>query len=276
MKTKRKFQHSVSASVEEFLSIIGAIHLSSYVDSPFQDRGGLMVVGPPGALKTTMINYLEAYPDALILSDLNVKGLTRMKDRISGNMIRTLVMTDLQKLQERHPTVAANIEGTLRALAGEGFSAASFEDNTINRKIARATVIAATTLAHRERNAERWEESGFSRRFLWALVALQNPRALDQSVIDGRLINIAVNEAPRIPVSGVIPNDTTKEERLQINSWIKYQPVPHTSQLSTLIKAWAVLKWWCRQQRRSEDRAFQSLERVSAAFGRDGIELTLE
>lgn len=235
-----------------------------------------MVVGPPGALKTTMINYLEAYPDALILSDLNVKGLTRMKDRIAGNMIRTLVMTDLQKLQERHPTVASNIEGTLRALAGEGFSAASFEDNTINRKVARSTIIAATTLSHREHNAERWEESGLARRFLWSLVALQNPRALDQAVIDGRLIEIAVNEAPRIPVSGIIPNNTTREERATINSWIKYQPVPHTAQLSTLIKAWAVLKWWARQQRRSEERAFQSLAKVSAAFGRNGIELTLD
>lgn len=273
--TRRKFQHAALVTVQDFLSLIGAVHLSSYVDSPYQDRGGLMVVGPPGALKTTMVNYLESFPDSLILSDINVQGLTKIKERISSNAIRSMVLTDLQKISERHSSVAINIEGTLRALAGEGFSAASFEDNTISRKNARATVIAATTIAHREKNAERWEDSGFARRFLWALVSLQDPRALDRAVIEGKLLNFAINEAPRIPFAGVIPNFTTKEERQELSTWIKYQPVPHTAQLSTLIKAWAVLKWWARQQRRSEDRAFVSLSKAAAAFGKNGVELML-
>jgi hypothetical protein len=274
--TKRKYARSALCSVQDFLSLVSAVHLSSYVDSPFKDRGGLMIVGPPGALKTTCVNFLDdSFSDALILSDLNVQSLVKIKERVAGNSIRTLVLSEMGKLYERNPQVASNAEGTLRALAGEGFSSASFEDATISRQKARATIIGAMTGSLRDRYASRWDDSGFGRRFLWALVSLENPAALDRAVIDGNLLDIAITEAPRIPLSGVIPNYSSREERQIISGWCKYQPSPHTVQISVLIKAWAVLKWWARQQRRSEDMAFKTLHRAAAAFGRNGVELVI-
>ena len=236
-----------------------------------------MIVGPPGALKTTCVDFLDtSFSDALILSDINVQSLTKIKQRISGNAIRSLVLPELGKLYERHPQVSSNVEGTLRAFAGEGFSAASFEDATIQRSKARVTVIGAMTNALQEKYATRWEDSGFSRRFLWALVSLQNPAALDRAVIDGRLLDIAVTEAPRVPAGGVIPNYSTREERVAIAGWCKYQPTPHTVQISVLIKAWCVMKWWARQQRRSDLVVWKTLHRISAAFGRNGVELIID
>lgn len=234
------------------------------------------MIGPPGSLKTTFVNSLDQFPDALILSDINVQGLVKVKDRVTGNSIRTLVFPELQKIYERHSSVSSNIEGHLRSFAGEGFSAASFEDNTIARSVARATIIAAMTTGHREKFATRWDETGFGRRFLWALVTLQDPHALDRAAINGQLLDFAISESPRVPMGGVIPNYTTSAERQQLMTWIKYQPAPHTAQLITLIKTWAVIKWWARQQRRSEDRAFASLHRAAKAFGKQGVELTLD
>lgn len=235
-----------------------------------------MMVGPPGVLKTTCVEFLDnSFPDALILSDVNVQSLTKIKERFTSGSIRTLVLPELGKIYQRHAATASNVEGTLQALAGEGFHSASFEDATISRLKARATVVGAMTGDTREKHASDWQASGFARRFLWALITLQDPDALDRAVIDGNLLDIAIAEAPRIPAGGVIPNYTTRDERAMIAGWCKYQPTPHTVQISLLIKVWAVLKWWTRQQRRSETVAWKQLHRISAAFGKNGVELTL-
>jgi hypothetical protein len=274
---KRKYVHAAVASVQDLLSLLSAVHLSSYVDSPFKDRGGLMMVGPPGVLKTTCVEFLDnSFPDALVLSDINVQSLAKIKERFSSGSIRSLVLPELGKIYQRHTSTSSNVEGTLQALAGEGFHSASFEDATIARLKARATVVAAMTGDTREKHASEWQASGFARRFLWALVSLQDPGALDRAVINGELLDIAVAEAPRIPPGGVIPNYTTREEREEIAGWCKYQPTPHTVQISLLIKAWAVLKWWTRQQRRSDKVAWTGLHRISAAFGKNGVELTID
>lgn len=261
-----------ATTVRDFLSVLSAIHLSSYVDSPFKDRGGLWLVGPPGSLKTTCVDFLDDnFSDALVLSDVNVQTLTKMKDRISGGAIRTLVFSEWQKIYDRHPSVSSGIEGTIRAFAAEGFTAASFEDASISRVKAEATIIGAMTNATREKRSSGWEESGFSRRFLWSLMKLKDPHALERAVVKGELIEIAQGESPRPPVSGSIPNWTTIEERRQIAHWCKYQPSPHNSQVALLVKAWAVMKWWARTQRRSETNAFKSLARFAKSLGREGV-----
>lgn len=275
--TKRKHLHASTATVQDILSLLAAVHLSSYVDSPFADRGGLMLVGPPGVLKTTCVNFLDhSFADVLVLSDINAQGLARIKEQFSSGSIRSLILPELGKVYQRHSSTSSNVEGTIQALAGEGFHSASFEDATISRLTARATVIAAMTGDTREQHATEWQSSGFSRRFLWALVSLQDPTALDRAQIDGKMLEIAIAEAPRIPAGGVITNYTTRDERQVIAGWCKYQPTPHTVQISLLIKAWAVLKWWARQQRRSEQVAFKTLQRAAAAFSRNGVELIIE
>lgn len=256
--------------------MLAAIHLSSFVESPFKDRGGIFLVGPPGALKSTCVEFLDVhFSDALVLSDVNVQTLVKLKDRISGHSIRTLVMSDMGKIYERHLSVAANVEGTLRALAGEGFQSASFEDATISRLTARATIIGAMTGSTREKHASRWDDSGFGRRFMWSLVSLRDPHALERAVVQGQLLEIVQSEAPHAPVSGSIPDYTTRAERLEIAGWCKYQPTPHNIQVATLVKSWAVLKWWARQRTKSEAVAWRTITRFAKSLGRNGVELEI-
>lgn len=265
------------ATVKDFLSVSSAIHLSSYVDSPFRDRGGLFLVGPPGTLKSTIVEFLDkSFSDALVLSDINVQTLVKLKERVAGGTIRTLVMSEMGKIYERHSSVAANIEGHLRALAGEGFQSASFEDATISRIKARATIIGGMTGRTRELHAGDWDDSGFARRFLWSLIVLRDPGALERAVVNGKMIKIAVAEAPRVGPSGEIPDWTTREERQKIATWCKYQPSPHNMQIAILVKAWAVMKWHARQGRRSENAAWRVLERFSRSLGKNGVEIVVE
>lgn len=275
--TERKHKHLPTATVQDFLSLLAAVHLSSYVDYPHKDRGGMIVVGPPGAIKTTMLKFLDhAYPDALVLSDINVQGLVKIKERVVSNSVRSLVFLEMQKIYERHPQTAFNIEGHLRAFAGEGFTSASFEDQGFAKQTAYATLIGAMTNSLQEKYASHWQESGFARRFLWGLMSLENPRLLDEALINGNLLDISMQEAPRLPLNNIIPDYTDAGERRELLKWIKHQPAPHTAQLATLIKAWAVLKWNARQSRRSEDRAFQQLRAACNAFGPEGVQLVLE
>jgi hypothetical protein len=272
-----KHKKSPHATVTDFLQVTAAIHLSSFVDSPFKDRGGVFLVGPPGALKSTIVEFLEkSFSDALVLSDINVQTLVKLKERIAGGNIRTLVMSELGKIYERHSSVASNIEGHLRALAGEGFHSASFEDATISRLKARATIIGGMTGQTRELHASKWDDSGFARRFLWSLIVLRDPAQLERAVVNGKLIKIAQTEAPRVGPSGSIPDLTTKTEREKIAHWCKYQPMPHNIQIAILVKAWAVMKWWARQSRRSENTAWQTLERFALSLGKNGVEVVVQ
>lgn len=266
------------ATIQDFMTVLAAVHLSSFVESRFVERGGIMIVGPPGVLKTTMVAYLDAnYGDAIVVSDINVPTMSKMRDRIAGGSIRTLVFSELAKLYERAAVTAQNLEGTIRALAGEGFKSHSFEDSTISRKLARCTIIAAMTSSLRDRNSSHWEESGFSRRFLWSVISLHDPNVLERATIDNKPIDIANVDAPRLPVTGLIPNWTTREERRQIAVWTKYQPsASHTIQNQLLIKTWAVMKWWARKNHRSESKAWAMLGRFAKSLGKEGSEIIVQ
>lgn len=264
-------------SVHDFITVLAAMHMSSFVQTRFEERGGIMIVGPPGVLKTTMVKYLdENYADAIVCSDINVPTMSKMRDRIAGGAIRTLVFGEYGKLYDRAQTTAHNLEGTIRALAGEGFRTHSFEDSTIARRTARCTVIGAMTSRLRDTNSSRWDDSGFSRRFLWAVISLKDPQVLERAVIDDAPIEIASVDAPRAPLTGLIPNTSTREERHQISLWTKYQPAPHTIQNHVLIKTWAVMKWWAKKNRRGERTAWHTLRRFASSLGKDGAELLVK
>lgn len=263
--------------VNTLIESICAVHLSSYVESPYEDRGGLMLVGPPGALKSTMVSVLERqYSDAIMLSDINARTLNDLRDQIAQQSIRTLVLPELQKLYERHPYTASNVEGTLRALAGEGFAAASFEDQRVQRLRARATVISAMTPSTVSERFKAWESSGFNRRFLWALVRVQDVTVLDRALYNWQKLNFRMRSIPQPPVQGRIPNLTTKQEREQVRQWVRYQPGGSPIlQAQVLAKMLAVLKWWYRE---IGDRPQEGLNVIRAfvpALGREGTTLEL-
>jgi hypothetical protein len=268
--------------VQQLIEVLGAAHLSHLVEQrQFPERGGIMLVGAPGVLKSTFLMELDKqYPDAISISDLNAKALTVLRDQIATGQINTLIFPELQKLYERRDDTASNLEGTLRALVSEGFQAASFEDQRVNRIAARCMVMGAMTTSTQERRFERWEESGFNRRFLWCLFRLRNPQALDNAVIEWQRIQFKVSKLPQVPPfsSGIpsIPNLTSRDERHRMRILVKHQPGgAHNQQAQLLIKILAVLKWWYRET--GDVRCAQeTVEAFAVGLSDSGAELELE
>ncbi len=261
----------------ELVEVLSAAHLTYLVESPFEERGGIMLVGPPAALKSTFLNELDRqYADALSLSDLNAKALVALRDRVASGVIHTLVFPEYAKIYERKDDTSANLEGSIRALTAEGFSAAAFEDASVNRVRARAMVIGAMTPSTQSKRFEQWEASGFNRRFLWSLIRLENPHVLEQAVVDWHRLKFQFVHLPQAPAFGAkIPNATTREERELIRRWVKYQPggsaVQHTQ---TLTKVLAVLRWWYHEVDDGRE-PIDTVMSFAESLGREGAMLQL-
>lgn len=263
-------------NASDLLEILCAAHLGNMVEGPFLDRGGIMLVGPPGVLKTTFVNVIDKqYHDAISLSDINVKSLVQLRDSIASGKVNTLVLPELAKIYERSDVTSRNVEGTLRALAAEGFMAASFEDSRINRLTARAMVIGALTPPTVDAHFTGWEESGFNRRFLWVLMRLTDPLALEKAAVLWQRIDFRLAHIPLMPIGGTIPNRTTQRERQRCAAIVKYQPGgDHAIQLQLLIRILAVLRWWYAESGQPRN-AMETIERFAPALGKTGVALEL-
>lgn len=262
--------------VAKFLECLCAAHLSSWVHTPFQDRSGIMIVGPPGMLKTSLLKVLERnYAHVLELSDINQKGLVELRQHLTTGRYRTLVLTDLAKLYERNPFTASNAEGTLKAMVAEGFAAAGFEDGTVAKLLARAVLVSAMAERFRAQHSRSWEDGGFARRFLWPLVTLKDPMILERSVVEQKLISFGVVKYPPVPENGVIQDNSTLEERKQLEHLVKYQPGSHVTQMALLHKMLVVLKWHYEREGRDGDAAYATLAEFARSLGPNGASLVV-
>lgn len=263
---------------EEYLECLCAAHLSSYVDWPFKERGGLFIVGPPSVFKTTFLEVAQVhYRDAVELSDVNVQSLVDLRDQMASNVIRTLMVPDFGKLYERHPSTAKNLEGHIRALAGEGFKAASFEDSRMARLQARVAVLSAMTPKTQADNFKRWEDTGFNRRFLWSLVTLKDPTLQTDAVVQGELIDFGLRRAPTIPDNGLIPSrQVTAAMRRRLLETLQKQPGggQHATQLSMLSRMLAVLSWHYKRIG-SHRSALRTILSFAASLGPTGALLVI-
>jgi hypothetical protein len=263
--------------VNALLDVLCAAHLTNYVKTGIEDRGGIMLVGPPGTFKSTLLGVVgRQYYDSLQLSDVNVQTLSNFRSQIAGGNIKTLVLPEMYKLYERHSSTASNLEGTLRALVAEGFYGAGFQDQRINRLTARCVVLGAMTDAFIEARFKVWEETGFNRRFLWPLFRLEDPDALERAIVQGRLIDLGFR-APPLPNPPQIPDETTESERAALRPFLKHQPggSPHALQLSLLVKLFATLKWWYKREGRGNGQAWETMKSFSLMLGKGGAWLAL-
>lgn len=231
-----------------------------------------MLVGPPGTMKSTFLDELDhQYHDCLTLTDLNAKSLVALRDRVAGGSIKTLVFPEYQKIYERKGDTSANLEGSIRALVQEGFTAAAFENAGINRLRARAMVIGAITPSTQNSHSQHWEDTGFSRRFLWLLYRLNDPGMLERAIIEWNRIKIKTARLPQLPsASEKIPNLTTAVERRHLQGMVKYQPGgSSTQQLQLLAKTLSVIKWWYRETGNPRN-AMEIFEALRPLLGREG------
>lgn len=265
-----------TVSLATMTEMLYAAHLASYVQGPFEDRGGLMVVGPPAVLKSALLSVLDRhYHNALALSDVNTQALVALRPQIAQGTIRTLVLPELQKVYERDPRTAVNVEGTLRAMVAEGFAGASFEDPRPNRILARCMVVGAMTPECQAQHFKGWEDSGFNRRFLWPLITLDDPEVLERAVEEWTLLELGHADFPALP-QGEIPNTTTLAERQALRVLVKYQPGgSHATQLAVMVKMLAVLRWWYKARGVPVTRALDRMREFARTLSKTGARLTV-
>jgi hypothetical protein len=222
-------------------------------------------------LKSTLAEMTNHYPDALLLTDINVQTLVDLRDSLTGDNVRTLVFSEFAKIYERNPQTASNVEGSLRALASEGFSGASFQDQRINRRKAYATVIGAMPPSLVDKNFKRWEDSGFNRRFLWATYGIRGSYILDDAAVELKKLDFGIKDVLRPPpVSMSIPFCLTPAERDRVKMYVKNQPGgSHTQQIQLLSRVWSVLKWWHRERGTPKD-ADETIVAFAKALSREG------
>lgn len=248
------------------IECVKAVHLSYYVETAFASRGGLMLVGPPGVLKTTMLDPLNLYEGVLTMSDVNAKVLqTIVKHQLIAGHSRTLVLPEVQRLYERDQRTSDGVEGTVRSLVDEGFSGASFEDPTAVRFKARATVLGAMTMSFKDKHWEKWVQSGYARRFLWSLIKLKDPDMLMDAVELGQMAEPTediVQMAP--PMSGNRIPQLTPSERREIRPLVRNQPPPNNLAFEILCRVGAVLKYYYEKDFEKGGPKRDHLEQVQA------------
>jgi hypothetical protein len=259
------------------LEAICAIHLSSYVESPVQDRGGLMIVGPAGVLKTTFLDILDEYPNAVCSSNLNTQTVVKMLPEAVNGSLRSIVIPDLQAIYAGDPRTSARLEQMIMQLTGEGSRGPSWADSRFQKFKSRCAIFGAMTPDHFERYSNRWEASGFLRRFLWASYSLSDPEVLMNAIEQWKRADLGAISSlpvPQIPGSRSIPDSLTRDERRSIRLWLKHQPGPHEIQFSMLCRATAALRW-SYQQQRVKLNALDTMRAFAETLQKDAARVTL-
>lgn len=226
-----------SQNIIEFLD---AAHLTQHVDHPLPHRGGIMLVGPPESLKTSLLDRaFRPYNDALLISDLNARQLGDIKGDITNGRLHTLAFREFSKLFERDPRTSSHLLGNIRALADEGFKP-TFSDPRSSSTLARALVVAAMTEDFYGQNFDRWEKSGFMRRFIWIVFQVKNIGKAKEAMLDKRALNL--DGIMRKEPLRNIPYDMDLSDKKVVNHLLKEQRGITTTAL-LLSKIIAVLKW---------------------------------
>lgn len=206
------------------IEMISAAHLTPYVFGDVGDeRGGLMLVAPPGHLKTTAIEILEQFPRILMVSNITNGTLTDLREAFVSGEIRTLGFPDYDMLYKRHSSVSSQLEGTIMSLMGEGFRKAPYKDQRIQVMKARCTVVAGITLKCYEERIPGWLDSGFARRFLWSQFKVKNPEELEEALVHFKKAQLDGDFTMKIPMTR-IPYNLNENISRKILYHLRSQP----------------------------------------------------
>jgi len=234
-----------------------------------------MLVGPPENMKTTLATCLEKYSNALVVADMNVKQLVKVRDQISCGRYRTLVLPAFEKLYKRDADTASNVEGHLLAMTEEGFGHASFEDHEVFVRTAKCLVVGALVEEHYRRHATRWLRDGFVRRFLWSNFIMDDQDAIKRAICKWEPLALSNgDDLPGLP-PGRIPFDVSQKERIKIAGLIGEQEGKSTPYVLS-IKTLNVLKWRYRDSSNPGRAAMDIFEDFAQSLGKQGATLQLQ
>lgn len=264
--------HMKAASLIE---VLVAAHLSGYVDADnFPERGGIMLIAPPGQLKSTFIKqcYNAYHPSVVTMSDINVETLNKMRPKISQGYIRTLALPAFEKIYERNPQTASNIEGHIKAFVDEGFMLPSFANqNMLAQSEARCLVVGGLVDDCYRRKFDRWDENGFVRRFMWCSFQLKDPQMLIEAIHKWERIEFE-DRVPLLP-NHKIKMTVTPEESKYMMRILESQNCPATP-YALLKKIFAVLKWKFNRED-DKKRPMEIIRDFSECLGKRMARMTL-
>lgn len=264
--------------ISTLIEVISAAHVSynlRNVPPEWEQRGGIMLVAPPGNMKTAIITTaLSEYPNALLYSDLNVRQLVIIADEIANKKYRTLAFPDYEKIYKRDSDTSANVEGHIAAMAEEGFSHASFEDKRMFKREARALIVCGMVETLYRRKFMQWNGDGFQRRFLWCHYQIGEPEIISKAIHDWKPISFG--DVPLLTMSlDKIPFDVTDEESKHILTMLTDHEGGQASPFVLMKKIFAVLKWRHRKQKDGTLKALSVLADFATCLSRRGGDLEI-
>ena len=129
------------------------------------------------------------------------------------------------------------------SLTGESRRVVNYdEDSRFQKFQSRCMIFGAMTEKFYRRNAKRWDETGFHRRFIWSVFTLQDANLLMDAVERWMLADIGDIRIPKEPTNGLIKNCLDNQDRARIRTWLHARDRPHEIRYQILCKAACALK----------------------------------
>lgn len=251
------------------VEVCSALHFSRYVVSDFPQRSGIILVGPPGSLGSTIINETLHYlPNTIVVSDLNVRQLMMLRDDVAARRITTIGIMDFEKIYQRHGSTASNVEGHIKGFADEGFFHTSMEDSRTIVLPAKAAILTKMTQKFYMTKYSDWIDNGFARRFIWCVYRLKDPEVIEESIHKWRKITFtsAKEFITKMP-NAKIPMSCTEEESRTIRRMLNWQRAGIETPLIALKKILSVLKWKFGDKQKAMNCILDFAEGMSAKGG---------
>lgn len=248
---------------------VAAVHLAPRVSGEVSnERGGMMLVAPPGQLKTTAIEYLDVFPKTKLISNITVHALNQLRQDFLSEEIVTMGFPDYDMIYKRHGSVASQVEGTLMSLMGEGFRNPAFSDQRINVTKARCTIIGGITIKCYEKMISEWIDSGFARRFLWSRYTLKNGELLEEALAKWRRYALDGDFTMKIPAN-LIPYSLSNEQAKQVLYQLRFQndrKLPYI----TAQRIISVLTW-----KHGSKKGWEIWNDFAPSLGKEGCQIVL-
>lgn len=252
--------------VQSLMEFVDAAVDTKFVQGPYDERGGLMIVGYPGSLKTTILkSAMEPHADSMVISDINVQQWLKIRDDFVTGRYTAMGFTDFEKIYQRHHSTATHIEGIIRGLVAEGYGTGPNGDTRMPVIPARAFVAGAMTNSCMEARYNDWQKTGFLRRFLWFVISIQNQNKISQAIRDWKKIDFG--RIVSRPATRQITFEFTKERTMQLESMMREQPGFNGVGYVLLKKVVAVLEW---RHQNDKKHVTEVLEDVSSSMTKNG------
>jgi hypothetical protein len=262
--------------IEAMIEAICAMHISSYVESPYKDRGGVMLVGPTGVMKTTILDVLDNnYHNSLSISNSHMSTMKKLQPSFYNGQILSLCFPDVQSIYAGDPRTSGRIEQMMMQLSGEATRTIGGDEDSRHAKFkGYCTIFAAMTPAFYTAHINKWEETGLSRRFLWSTYTFQDPDILMRAIAQWSRAELGDIIIPKCPANGLIPDTLKASDREEIQRWLRHQPQPHEIQFQIMCKAASALAWHYKRNRIKKN-AMETMHEFAETLQHDAALLQL-